>query len=214
MSSSINVSFADVPDRSPLRPGKYEVVINQVEVKQSEGGEHPYLNWELEITEGKHEGRKLYMITSLSPKALWNLQNVLQSFGLEGDEVELEVDENTNMLLSPDLTGEAAIATVAAKMYEGRPSPKVTMLTGNVAAPKKKAAKKKVADVEDEDEEEEEEPVKKTATKVKAKAKVKVEEPEDEEEDDEEEEEKPAKKVAAKPPTKKSPFGKPKRSFR
>lgn len=196
---SLTVSFADVPDRSPLKPGKYEVVIQQVEVKQSESGEHPYLNWTLEVTEGEHEGRKLYMITSLSPKSLWNLQNVLQSFGLEGDEVELEVDEDTNMLISPDLSGEVAIATVAAQMYQGRPSAKVTMLTGNVAPPKKKAKA---------------EPAK-AATKVKSKAKDEEEE-EDPEEEEEEEEEKPAKKAAAKPATaakKVSPFGK-KRSFR
>ena len=210
---SITVSFADVPDRSPIKPGKYECVIQQVEVKQSEQGEHPYLNWTLEISEGEHEGRKLYMITSLSPKALWNLQNVLQSFGLEGDEVELEIDEDTNMLISPDLTGESAVATVAAQMYQGKPSSKVTALTGNVAPPKKKAAKKVEVEEEEEEEEEEEKPAKKSATKVKPKAKK--EEPEDEEEEEEEEEEKTAKKAAAKPATKKvSPFGKPKRSFR
>lgn len=187
--TTYNVSFADVEgqDRTPIKAGKYDVVVNGIEMRQSDNSEHTYLNWELEITDGEHEGRKLWMITSLSPKALWNLQGVMQSFGYEDEEIEFEVDEDTNMLLSPDLTGEAGEATVVNKLYEGRPQAKVTNLVGGEAKPKKRSSSNGKA-------------TRTTAKEtVKSKAKAKDDEDDDDaaDDDDDEPEEKPAKRVNA-----------------
>jgi hypothetical protein len=172
------------------------VIIENIEVKQAEGKEHPYLNWELTIADGEHEGRKLYYMTSLSPKALWNLQQSLQSFSLEDEELEINFDEDTNFVTSPDLAGQAALATVKNTTYEGRVQARVIALDGNEAPKPKKKTK----------------PEPEKVTKTKAKAKPEPEE--DEEEEEEEEEEKPAKKSTGKV----SPFTKGKagqrRSFR
>ena len=175
--TQIRVDFSDVEpqDRSPIKPGKYDVVVENIEVRQGEGKEHPYLNWELSITEGEHEGRKLWLITSLSPKAIWRLQLIFQSFGVDADsDVELEIDDDTNMLLEPDLTGEAAIATVRNQLWEGKPQARVIDLAGGEgqkakAKPEKAKASKRKKE-ENEEEEEEEEPTKKPAKQFGSKS--------------------------------------------
>lgn len=219
--TTIKVDFSDVEqqDHSPIKSGKYDVVIEDIEVRQAEGKEHPYLNFKLMITDGEYEGRYLYAIGSTSPKAVWRLQEIFQSFGLEDDEYELEVDDDTNQLLSPDLIGEAAVATVRNQLYDGRPQPRVVSLVGGEGAPpkKKKPAKAKPADEDEEDEEEEEKPARRVVKKKPAaKAAKDEDEEEDEEEEDEEEEEeeKPAKRVVKKPAVKAKAKPAAKRRFR
>lgn len=219
---SLNLDFSNAEAPVRLKPGRYEAVVDHIEVGQAEGKEHPYLRWVLTLTDEEFDGKEVKYITSLSPKSLWRLQENFQSFGLDADEYELEIDEDSNMLVDPDLSGELCIIKVVAGTYQGRPTAKVVDIEGGgepevkaKSKPKPKrgapgaAAKVEEDEDEDEDEEEEEEEKPKRRTRAAAaKGKAKAEEDEDEDDDDEddeeeedEEEEKPKRASA-----KKSPF--------
>lgn len=125
----ITVNFAEVESGfEAIEEGPYPVVIEKVEVRESKSSDHPYLNWELTITDGDHEGRKLWQITSLSPNALFRLKDQLIALGvIEGDEeIDLDWDDDVEvtpkagpMLLEPDVVGLAAIAIVTVEPYKG-----------------------------------------------------------------------------------------------
>lgn len=128
--AKLTVDFSQVETFEALPPGEYPVVIESVEVRQSETGEFPYLNFTLVIPDGEYANRKLWFIGSLSPKALWRLQATFASFGLEGDEHELDVDDGTGVLLNPQLVGLPAIARVSNELYQGRMTSRVNDLIG------------------------------------------------------------------------------------
>lgn len=117
----VNVDFSDVQDFEAFEPGEYPVIIEQVEyVEPASEDKYPYLNVQLEISEGEFEGRKLWTILSFSPKALWRMKQVFENLGLPIDEVEFEVDEDTNMVIDPELAGMPAIAVVTVEKYENK----------------------------------------------------------------------------------------------
>jgi hypothetical protein len=117
----VNVDFSDVESFEAIPEGEYPVIINEVTyVEPASDDKYPYLNVELEITEGEHEGRKLWTIWSFSPKALWRMKQVFENLGLPVDEVEFEVDEDTDAVTDPELVGLPAIAVVTIEPYEGK----------------------------------------------------------------------------------------------
>ena len=88
----IKINFADIQGGfEPLPEGEYEVVVETVEVRESGSSDNDYLSWELKVLDDEFEGRRLWMITSLGPKALWKLKDTLIALGvIEGDdEIEL-----------------------------------------------------------------------------------------------------------------------------
>lgn len=150
------INFAEVESSSfePLPEGNYEVVVDRVEVRESKSSEHYYLNWELEVTDEDYENQRLWMITSLSPKAMFRLKDVFLALGvIEGDEegFELEWDDQVEvtpkegpLLTSPEVDGLAAIAVVHNEVYNGKEQNRVNELLGAEeveAKPKKRAAK-------------------------------------------------------------------------
>lgn len=210
---SLNLDFSNAEAPVRLKPGRYEAVVDHIEVGQAEGKEHPYLRWVLTLTDEEFDGKEVKYITSLSPKSLWRLQENFQSFGLDADEYELEIDEDSNMLVDPDLSGELCIIKVVAGTYQGRPTAKVVDIEGG-GEPEVKAKSKpkpkrgapgaaaKVEEDEDEEDEEEEEKPKRRTRAAAAKGKTKAEEDEDDDEEEEDEEEEKPKRASAK----KSPF--------
>ncbi len=128
----ILVDFSQVTDNS-IPKGKYMCEVEQVEVKQGEGKEHPYLNWQLTIIDGEHQGRKLWFMTSLSPKSLWKLKPIFKTLGYEEEQITLDVDETSRLLLAPDFSGKHVIAEVEPEMYQGTMRARVTNLTEIVA---------------------------------------------------------------------------------
>jgi len=141
--AKLTVDFSDAESFDAVPAGEYPVVVIEVEVRESQRSEHPYLNWELEITEGEATGRKLWMMTSLSPKALWRLQQVFENLGLPQDEVELEVDDDTGLVTEPELAGLPAVAPVTNEVYEGRERARVeTLLAYEDPATQKKGTAK------------------------------------------------------------------------
>jgi hypothetical protein len=127
---NLEVDFSEVVSQEPVRPGKYDVVIDQIMVKQSETSDYPTLHWSLTLVGGEFEGRRLTMYTSLSPKALWKLQQTFTSYGLEGSKVALDYDNETGVLIEPDLSGQPGIATIYNEPYQGRTTSKVSDLVG------------------------------------------------------------------------------------
>lgn len=137
---SISINFGDVEGSFEVIPaGRYPVVVEKVEVRESKSSDHNYFNWEMTITDGDHEGRKLWMITSLSPKALFRLKDVFVNLGaIEGDEeMELEWDDDVEitpkegpLVITPELAGMDGIALVSIDMYEGKERNRVDDLFG------------------------------------------------------------------------------------
>jgi hypothetical protein len=97
------VEEAESMDFTPLKPGIYACKLLEVEVK--EGQKAPYWNWKYEVLEGQpNEGRFLWNVTSLSPKAAFKLKETFEAFGVpantDTDElcgcvVNLQVDQRT-----------------------------------------------------------------------------------------------------------------------
>lgn len=126
----LTVDFSQVAEYEALPPGEYPVVIDAVELRQSESSEHPYLNFTLRVSDGEFENRLLWFIGSLSPKALFRLKAVFDSFGLVDDQTELEVDDATGVLLTPSLVGLPAVARVTNELYQGSMRSRVNELIG------------------------------------------------------------------------------------
>jgi hypothetical protein len=157
----VNVNFADVESFEPLPPGKYDVEIDKIEVRENKAGDALYLNWELIVIDGEYENRRLWMMTSLKETALFRLKQVLEDLDIldDDDEVELEYDDDVEptssagpRLVYPELEGVDAIATVKNEMYDGRERNRVEMLTS--AATKKKSSSKSKRKRDEDDEEE------------------------------------------------------------
>ena len=118
--TQISIDFSDVESFEALEPGKYPIVVESVEMRASTKSENPYLNWELRITNESAKNRRLFLMTSLSPKALWRLKGIFENLGIYEEQMELQVDEESGILISPAIVGVPAIAVVAQEVYQGR----------------------------------------------------------------------------------------------
>jgi len=117
----INVDFTGVKSgggASKVPEGEYLVKVVEVEEGTSEKSGKSYLNWVLEITEGKYKGKRLYHITSLQPQALFNLRNTLEACGIE-------VPESPQDINLDDLPDYEMGVEVEIEEYEGKKRSKV-----------------------------------------------------------------------------------------
>jgi hypothetical protein len=176
------VNFADVDSFEPLPEGTYDIEIDKVEVRRNKADDGDYLNWELVVIDGEYENRRLWMITSLKPTALFRLKQVLEDLGmLEDDDEEMDIEYDDDVdpstsggprVLYPELEGIEGVAQVKNEMWEGRERNRVENLYG----PERKTKKKRrVAD----------------ANANKSRSRSRREEPEDDDDDEDEEEEQP-----------------------
>lgn len=139
---TFSVDFSKIESQDPVPTSNQPVVIDSIEFRQSKSSEHPYLNWKLIISDGPFSGRTLWMITSLAPKALFRLQEVLSALGLPSSEqLDFQVDDATNILIKPPIAGKAAIARVTQETYEGTVRNRVEQListgaSGNSSEPR------------------------------------------------------------------------------
>lgn len=151
--AGVKINFAEVESSfEPLPEGRYECVVEKVEVRDSKSSDNDYLNWELKVMDDEYEGRKLWMITSLSEKALFRLKDVYLALGVieEDDEVELEWEDDVDiqqsegpLVTNPDVDGLACIAVVTNEIYEGRERNRVNdLLDGSGEVPEKTSTKK------------------------------------------------------------------------
>jgi len=124
------INFAEVEGGFEAVPeGVYDVTIETVEVRDSKSSEHDYLNWEFKITgpDDEYEGQHLWMITSLSPRALFRLKDVFEALDVLEDEMDLDWDDDVEVtpgagpqLLEPDVIGMACSVRVHNELYEGK----------------------------------------------------------------------------------------------
>lgn len=122
----IQIDFAQVPDNN-LPDGNYDATISDVELRQSEGSQFPYLNWEFTVSGGDYHGRKVFMTTSLNPKAWWNLKYQFTQMGIDASaNMTLDVDEASNKLIEPPIIGRPVEITIINEEYNGRSIPKVS----------------------------------------------------------------------------------------
>jgi hypothetical protein len=152
----LKVNFAEIEGGfEPVPEGRYDVTVERVEVRESKSSDYDYLNWELNIADGDYEGQKLWMITSLSPRALFRLKDTFIALEvIEGDEEDFELDwddevditpQEGPIVTNPDLEGIAAVAVVKNEMYDGKERNRVDDLLGSDAGtsePDEKPARK------------------------------------------------------------------------
>lgn len=126
---NIAIDFSDVKGGFEALPaGEYAVVVDKVELRDG-SGEHPYLNWELVVTEdGEHKDRRLWFITSFSPKALWRMKETFENLGIYQDAMQFNIDDETRALLEPEVVGLPGVAVVIQEPYQDRVSNKVKNL--------------------------------------------------------------------------------------
>jgi hypothetical protein len=173
---TLDLTGVETYDNLPI--SKYYGSIDKIEYREAtEPGKFAQLMITYMVIEGELVGRKTSEFLSLSPKAAFRLKKWLNRFGIEDDLVALDVDEDTNLLMEPDLIGINVIFEVYQdpKLYQGERQIRTRLLEVVDEEPepapppkKKKPAPAPVAvdaeeivpdedDDEDEDEEEEEE---------------------------------------------------------
>lgn len=133
----VTVDFSDVQEFEPLGKGEFPVLVEKVEYREAQTEDkYDYLNWELTVSDGEFQGRKLWFITSLSPKALFRMKDIFENLGLPSYVVEIDYDEDTNLVTEPELAGIPAIAVVSTRMYEGRTQDNVDTLISVDSSPR------------------------------------------------------------------------------
>lgn len=183
----VKVNFADVQDFEALPEGVYEAIVEKIEYREpKEQGKYPYLNVEYTITDEEFAGRKVWEVLTWNPKGLFRMRDFFAAFGYEQEDNDLDIDDESNLLIDPDFTGEAVELTIENEIYNKKEQNRVVAM--EVLNPPGEGT--------DDEEEEDEAPT--PPKKTKKAPEPEEEEEDDEEEDDEEEEEAP-------PPKKKAP---------
>jgi hypothetical protein len=117
----VTVDFSEVEEFSAVPKGEYPMVFEElVYVEPESEDKYPYINVKASITEGEYDGRNVWGIWSFSPKALWRMKQAFENLELPLDEVEFEVDEETDFVTEPALVGVPFVGVVVTETYEGR----------------------------------------------------------------------------------------------
>lgn len=112
-SASVNVDLSGVDtSRKTIPEGKYSLVVDLATQKNSREG-NPMISFEFSVSEGKHQGFKLYENCSLQPQALFKLKSVLLSLGMDIPNKAFDLDLK-------DLIGLTCEVEVGHEVYEGR----------------------------------------------------------------------------------------------
>lgn len=119
----IPVDFSDVQEFEALPEDEYLALIEKAEMRlPTEEGKHPYINLQMKVTEGEYEGRVVFTILSFSPKALFRMKQAFENLGIigEDDELDIDYDEDTFAVTSPELVGVPCLITLGTRTYEGQ----------------------------------------------------------------------------------------------
>lgn len=113
--SGVKVDFTGVEGAVKLADDDYHVKCVEVSMETSESS-NKYLAWVFRTVED--DKGPLYYNTSLQPQALWNLRNLLETFGLEVPDGPMDLDLKA-------MPGNEMIAVVENETYEGKKRPKI-----------------------------------------------------------------------------------------
>lgn len=153
----VTVNFADVQDFDALPEDDYSAIIEAAKyVLATEEGKHDYINLQFDITdEGEFKGRKAFTILSFSPKALFRMKETFENLGIidPDDELDIDYDEDTMDVTTPELQGVPCTITLGIRTYEGREQNEVKTVRAldgvrvgqKKTAPPKTGAKKKAS---------------------------------------------------------------------
>jgi hypothetical protein len=111
---TFNIDFSGVESSGGqyyVEPGTYNVKIIKVEKGQKEGGDYPYLKWYFNLL--GNDSLELNLITSLSPKALFKLKELLEAVGLEVPDGTIKIDPT-------QFIGKICSAEIADREYNGK----------------------------------------------------------------------------------------------
>jgi hypothetical protein len=126
----VTLDFSEVNNNDALPEGRYRATIDQIELRGVKPETPGYLNWQFSIEEGQFVGRKVWMMTSLKTAALWKLAQSFKALGLQIQNVDLEIDEGTNLLVEPNLMGQSVFVDVTQETYQGRQQNRVDTIYG------------------------------------------------------------------------------------
>ncbi len=76
-----SLELPDTDDREPVPPGWYRTKIDEVAAKTASTGSE-YLRIAFRVTDGPHDGRRVWEGFSLRPTALWRLKRLLKAIDL------------------------------------------------------------------------------------------------------------------------------------
>lgn len=136
----MRVNFAEIEVGSfePVPEGRYNCVVEDVTVRESKSSDYDYLNWELRIVDEEYEDKRLWMISSLSPKAGFKLKELFMELELidgEEEDFPLEWDDDVDItpkegpqVTAPDVIGLEVVAVVENEMYKGKEQNRVEQL--------------------------------------------------------------------------------------
>lgn len=116
---NVDLSGVEVGSRKVIAEGKYPVSVNAATIETSNNSGNQYIKFELEVTEGKEKGYKLFHNCSLQPQALFNLKSVLIALGFEIPKKAFDLDLKA-------LIGLECIVEVSHELYEGKKRARVT----------------------------------------------------------------------------------------
>jgi hypothetical protein len=114
----MRLDFSGVKDFEAMPPGAYHVAITNVSLEDPKNPKpdqpvYQYYKWELTVQEGEFEGRKLWMNTSLNPKGLFKLKELMVACGDEVEAEEIEFDPTKYL-------GKELTVGVSSREWEGR----------------------------------------------------------------------------------------------
>ena len=117
----LKLDFSEIPGND-IADGVYEAIVDKVVVKESKRSEFNNLNWTFEITEGEHVGRKVFTTTPTSPAGLWRTRDFFKKFSHPDHPeaiADIEYDEASGDILTPDFVGLSCLIKVVNTEYEG-----------------------------------------------------------------------------------------------
>lgn len=91
---------------TPLEPGDYKCRLTDVKATTARESQNPMWVWELEVVQEGARGRKLWVNTVLTEKAMWKVGEMFAAFGRDTDS---DTDE---------IIGEHCIATVEQRVIQ------------------------------------------------------------------------------------------------
>jgi len=103
---------------TPLPVGSYTARVEKVEQRLGKDSGQPYVAWTFTLTEPGFEGRKAFLNTTLQKKGLFALKRCLLALGWDEDELQGEIDFDTEDLIDQECT----VVLVPAKDQNGAPT--------------------------------------------------------------------------------------------
>ena len=139
----VSVDFSQVEEFEPLPKAEYDAIIEEMKyVEPASEDKYPYINVQFNVTEDGFEGRKLWLVWSFSPRALWRFKQALENLGLAVEELEVDYDEETMLVTEPDLVGMPCRLAVSQRTYEGKQQNQVDAVIEKPGAKAKTGAAK------------------------------------------------------------------------